>query len=291
LVAVGSAWRFGSYFTRSDPQAAAAVSSHLLDQLSKDTDGDGLPDSEEMFWKTDPFNPDTDGDGFKDGEEVLSGHDPAKAGPNDLLKGDQNLTEQTALLLAGGLSTGELDPTNPLYSQSLDSFVNDLLAGQDDGTILTDEVALGPSGKDAVLAYGQKMTQMLQGALASASAGFVQVIATINDVPTADITKLAQTDPQRFSRYTDAIDRAIAGLEDRVAQAKAIRVPVELSEAHRSVFIYFRAMQRQYQFARAIDKDPVRGLVALQALAALAGDTQYSLVNDLVNAVAAAVNQ
>ncbi|MBP5358532.1 MAG: InlB B-repeat-containing protein, partial [Treponema sp.] len=38
---------------------------------TKDTDGDGLSDGEELTtYFTDPSNPDTDGDGFKDGEEV-----------------------------------------------------------------------------------------------------------------------------------------------------------------------------------------------------------------------------
>lgn len=36
-----------------------------------DTDGDGLPDQDELRLKTDPRNPDTDGDGLLDGEEVL----------------------------------------------------------------------------------------------------------------------------------------------------------------------------------------------------------------------------
>lgn len=38
---------------------------------SKDTDGDSLPDKEELnTYFTDPSNPDTDGDGFKDGDEA-----------------------------------------------------------------------------------------------------------------------------------------------------------------------------------------------------------------------------
>ncbi|MFH1048010.1 MAG: fibronectin type III domain-containing protein [Patescibacteria group bacterium] len=38
--------------------------------LMIDTDGDGLADSLEMIYGTDPLNPDTDGDGLPDGEEV-----------------------------------------------------------------------------------------------------------------------------------------------------------------------------------------------------------------------------
>lgn len=41
-----------------------------------DTDGDELPDREEIALGTDPNNPDTDGDGFLDGEEVRNGHNP-----------------------------------------------------------------------------------------------------------------------------------------------------------------------------------------------------------------------
>jgi hypothetical protein len=41
-----------------------------------DTDGDGLPDSEEIALGTDPNNSDSDGDGISDGAEVTNGTDP-----------------------------------------------------------------------------------------------------------------------------------------------------------------------------------------------------------------------
>lgn len=41
-----------------------------------DTDKDGLSDTLERIYKTDPVNPDTDGDGYKDGDEVKNGFDP-----------------------------------------------------------------------------------------------------------------------------------------------------------------------------------------------------------------------
>ena len=46
-----------------------------------DSDGDGLPDSQEfMIYGTDPNNPDTDGDGLSDGDEVLThGTNPRNA--------------------------------------------------------------------------------------------------------------------------------------------------------------------------------------------------------------------
>lgn len=49
----------------------------------EDFDGDGLSDSEEISFGTDPYNPDTDGDSFGDGVEVNSGFDPLIKAPGD----------------------------------------------------------------------------------------------------------------------------------------------------------------------------------------------------------------
>lgn len=44
---------------------------------TKDTDGDGLSDYDELnIYKTSPYLEDTDGDGLKDGDEVKAGTDP-----------------------------------------------------------------------------------------------------------------------------------------------------------------------------------------------------------------------
>jgi|GEM_PF-3547631 len=45
-----------------------------------DTDNDGLVDTLETQYKTDPKNPDSDGDGYKDGEEVKNGYNPLGVG-------------------------------------------------------------------------------------------------------------------------------------------------------------------------------------------------------------------
>lgn len=53
----------GGYFAR------LGINFNLF-RIPKDSDGDGLPDEEELRLGTDPFNPDTDDDGLLDGEEV-----------------------------------------------------------------------------------------------------------------------------------------------------------------------------------------------------------------------------
>ncbi len=52
---------------------------------STDDDKDGLPNTEEQRWGSDPTNPDTDGDGYLDGEEINARHNPTIPAPNDLL--------------------------------------------------------------------------------------------------------------------------------------------------------------------------------------------------------------
>ena len=55
----------------------------ISESIFQDFDGDGLSDSEEVSFGTDPHNPDTDGDGYRDGVEVKSGFDPLIKAPGD----------------------------------------------------------------------------------------------------------------------------------------------------------------------------------------------------------------
>lgn len=66
--------------------ATGDVISHLpqassgREEISQDPDNDGLDNTLEFFYGTDPYNPDTDGDGVSDGDEVLSGRNPKGTG-------------------------------------------------------------------------------------------------------------------------------------------------------------------------------------------------------------------
>ncbi len=57
-------------------EATAAAATATAEWLTADTDGDGLVNSEELQWGTDPNNRDTDGDTLLDGEEVAMGTSP-----------------------------------------------------------------------------------------------------------------------------------------------------------------------------------------------------------------------
>ena len=65
----------------STPLATTTPPAADLVDRTKDTDGDGLSDYEEvMIYHSDPLNPDTNGNGYNDGVEVKNGYDPTIAG-------------------------------------------------------------------------------------------------------------------------------------------------------------------------------------------------------------------
>ena len=67
------------------PSVAAAPAAPALPPAGLDSDSDGLTDSEEALYGTDPHNPDTDGDSFLDGNEVFHLYDPTKINPAKLI--------------------------------------------------------------------------------------------------------------------------------------------------------------------------------------------------------------
>ncbi|MCX6761505.1 MAG: hypothetical protein NTY33_01480 [Candidatus Moranbacteria bacterium] len=77
-----------------------------------DSDQDGLSDSEEKIYGTDPHNPDSDGDGYSDGAEVRSGYNPLKKAPGDKLAGFNGTRAATPD------TTNPVDPTSAVLGDS-----------------------------------------------------------------------------------------------------------------------------------------------------------------------------
>ena len=81
----------------------------VVDIVDNDSDGDGVPDKQEIKDGTDPKNPDTDGDGLNDGDEKKHGTDPNKPDTdNDGINDGDEVTGD------GNKFDGKpTDPTNP----------------------------------------------------------------------------------------------------------------------------------------------------------------------------------
>jgi hypothetical protein len=98
-----------------------------LAKVSDDADNDGLKDTEESYWNTDPNNPDSDGDGYLDGEEVVTGHNPLIPSPEDKIDYGLNLTERLSEVTLSGLIEGSLKPSNSSFNDSVNLVIDDLL--------------------------------------------------------------------------------------------------------------------------------------------------------------------
>lgn len=245
-----------------------------------DTDGDGLADTDETFWKTDFKNPDTDGDSYSDGEEVMSGHNPVKAGPNDLLDERANLTEKSAELLLGGVLSGDLDPNSQAYQSALTSYTSSIISelskeNVDPGTML----ASSDSDRD-VTAYAFHMATVLDGLTASISQGFNDVLVTLRGTTLAEMGTLATTKPGVASAFVSAAQREANTYSSHIKRVQAIRVPPALKQFHRDLLVYLRTTQQQYRNTTTLAKDPARTILTLHVLRELTDTTLLGLITE-----------
>lgn len=77
---INSAGTIGESATVPTASLLPSSNANSNSAYSVDTDNDGLLDSLETYYHTDPNNPDTDGDGYNDGEEVANGYNPNGSG-------------------------------------------------------------------------------------------------------------------------------------------------------------------------------------------------------------------
>jgi len=145
--------------------------SRIKVQSLKDTDSDGLIDSVETQYGTDPSNPDTDGDGLQDGEEITRYQTNPLVADTDgdgLKDGDEALKYETDPLKPDTDGDGVLDGrevqlgTDPLNADSdgdglsdgdeVNSLGTDPLKSDTDGDGLTDDrellIRTDPNSKD-----------------------------------------------------------------------------------------------------------------------------------------------
>jgi hypothetical protein len=246
-----------------------------------DTDADGLADSEENYWKTDFRNPDSDGDGFKDGEEVLSGHNPAKAGPDDALNRYKNVTEQAGALLAGALAAGDLNPNDPDYQAAIEHLAKRAIEQfQENAEFVPDSFKQGKSDHDSVLNYGFTTARLIRTLFSQTSDAFVGVVGVVGDVEIYNLSKLKETDAARYEQFVTAIDAEIASLEIRIAEVKEVPVPPSMADAHRNILLLLRGTQQQYRLLRQLNQDPMQGVLALQTINELVTTSALDITHD-----------
>lgn len=282
VLAVGAGlsfwYAFQSSLTSLGPKTATISKLTPDATVCNDTDSDGLCDSEETYWGTDFKNPDSDGDGYKDGEEVLSGHDPAKAGPDDTLNKQENLTQKTSRLLLGGILTGDLSANSANYEASVQKLVDLVMQQYDTNTsVELDSIVIASSSTAALIQYSTAMTRILGQMMPEIQSNEARFLETIKTVDIENLPKMGEQHPEAYAAFTTAIDNEIIAFNGRVASIKSLRTPSALVPFQKTLIKYLRGMQQQYKLVRTITKDPMQGLLSLQAIHTLANATSLEL--------------
>ncbi|MES2409179.1 MAG: hypothetical protein V4509_02650 [Patescibacteria group bacterium] len=133
-----------------------------------DSDGDGLPDWQEIITNTDPHKTDTDGDGTPDGKELELGRDPTIAGPSDKLDKSKTATS-TADTSSGDMTISEevsknlfanavyLSNNNSMTDDNVNTLVSNLVDGVQNNFTYKEYTAsnftINPSPTDADLRF------------------------------------------------------------------------------------------------------------------------------------------
>ena len=108
----------------------AADTNYAQKAIAMDSDSDGLSDSEEALYRTDPHNPDTDEDGYSDGVEVKSGYDPLKPAPGDKI----------VTTAKNEISNSQTNSTAPSLTESFNNNFQTFIASKNGQSITTTEV-------------------------------------------------------------------------------------------------------------------------------------------------------
>jgi hypothetical protein len=238
-----------------------------------DSDHDGLSNTQEMIWNTDPFNPDTDGDGFKDGEEVASGHDPLKPGPNDiLLKSSSNITDQVSTLMVSGLYAGALDESNPVkYNQALsdisDSAIIDSIKALNSNNISTSKTIVSSDSKESQEKYTNTLGLIIQEELWG---------PLINEprVSTEKFIAFNSDNKQKVADSQIYFNTKATYYKNILNEVAVIPTPPSWANVHQQIIGDLRQLITSHQSLAQTDIDPIKGSAALSNLMFLYQDVR-----------------
>ena len=255
--AVFSVYRIGRFVFDLAPTKAFIKNAASLPPANQDPDKDGLSNSDESYWNTDPFNADTDGDGFLDGEEVASGHDPLVQGPNDLL-GSSNLTQELSRLTLAGLSEGSLKPDNPEFETSITNMT----------TFIMSEAYVGSKIDVSKIQKVKHSTSSEERYLKDVVPLFIEMILVFEDetikiIPIMD--KIGSTGfvDTSLKEYFQSKHFQLKNILDKGIN---MTVPENYFDAHTQFLNTVNQLAQINRLVAEGDKDPVKAAIALQKL-------------------------
>lgn len=291
LGGVGIYWVIGPHFFSplvdlSDQNAADVNAKENPAKLSKDSDGDGLKDWEEVFYKTDPQKADSDNDGTPDGEEVAKNRNPLKAGPDDKLAIPEEKPDT--------IKTDKVPPAELLAEAAqknvnlTDYFVQNFLGGEGLGGIqkllepgmdqkISDEFVAFIQNLSPYEPFTEKSIHDSEIIISSDSSdgsikNYFNSIAGIYekyvpDLRGADELEFLATALEEESREPlDGIMPIIAARENITGDLKKLGAPAAVAVFHKQELWYSQKGTEQIKLIQTADpKDAVYALVVMSA--------------------------
>jgi hypothetical protein len=255
----------------------AEESSQSAQELAAaDFDSDGLINSEEGRWGSNPDNPDSDGDGYLDGEEIAADHDPTVPAPNDLLAGTQTAPPSSTTGAGAALEPGQYFADGLDFTSEGRNFTEEYQAeygeAQRSPATMSEYAQRQPvidrlpqPSDDTVPDEGQANT-------AAALANYLAVAD--NDAALTNRTVYIQAQYDLVTNGDPSTMQSLAIIE-QVYRSNLIEaaVPAAALPVHQLLLGYSEALGATFGQIALYNEDPVKAMVATRQLATL--DQKY----------------
>jgi hypothetical protein len=232
-----------AFFTPAPPVQLAQQSGAAPTPLV-DTDNDGLPDSYEVEYRTDPQRADTDGDTVSDREEISRGTDPTIPAPNDVIK---PITGEAAGQVAGVQTYTQ----QYLATLPADAAREDIL----DQTRLEAFIALNRPELLPTLPGGAVQTTTDAGAEAIQT--YLDTISPSHNKQMHQVTNdtLEAAFNAKLKINLEPLNTIVTQLEQNIKVLKTIPAPAEVVDMHEKLIRATIALHQNVTQLRDIDQD------------------------------------
>ncbi|MBI4120070.1 MAG: hypothetical protein HY454_01250 [Parcubacteria group bacterium] len=232
-----------------------------------DSDKDGIPDIDEAYYQTDPFNSDTDGDSFKDGEEITSKCSPVKPRPGDCAgsadpnRAGQNITSELSRLITAGIYSGDLKSpsTNQNFAKSLylvkGQVLSDFDANYSPKISLSDLNTSQDNSFPAIGSYVKQLNSSLATSLLLPKSEIVNLINSGLDISSAPENRTNYP----FLKLSDSFRQSYAGL-------LTMEVPARFVNTHLELVNSMDRFATAYELLSNQAADPVAGVLSVEKL-------------------------
>lgn len=245
-------------FNLGNPQ----YNSNLSNVDTLDSDGDGLPDWQEVITSTDPHNVDTDGDGTEDGKELELGRDPTIAGPDDKLDKPKTDSDLSADIQTDTTISEEVSKN--LFANAVYLSNNDGITDENINT-LVDNLIQGVQSDFIFKEYMLSNLPLIQRPTQDDLRFFASTLATLQMQLLNNLA--VNTGPENISKVYN----------DYAQNLYELKTPLEIADTEIKIINNFSKVSAAFDVFSKQSEDPLKLPLAVRAYQE-AADEQESLI-------------